>query len=323
MSSPCTVTLDDGTHYDLSPLASAQSDYIAKVGETSYNLNICRGVVGELHKVDDPDTVGGYVRTDAGDFVLGRVHTNLTVSPMSNEPMYVITDGSACPLNPDAKASTAIRFICSPSDFNAGSPVLVATLPPQDPCHFFFEWRSHVACPTNPKASLGSGHYIAFGAILAIAIFTWFGGHTIYNRFYLKRRGLAQFPMPSLSFPRVKLPTMPSSSGRAANKSSQKPGWGSWGRRSQRSHNGYSNIRADEDDEEEGFAGRFSLEDDDEDAEDLTGLGNGHSNASGSAADGLGSETNAWRNQANVNGSSASGQGKGKSVGLHQGLVDI
>ncbi|WVR03836.1 hypothetical protein IAU60_000833 [Kwoniella sp. DSM 27419] len=307
MSSPCTVTTEDGTHYDLSSLASASQDYVAQVGETSYNLNICRGVVGELHKVDDPDTVGGYVRKDDGDFVLGRVHTNLTISPMSNEPMYVITDGSACPSNPDAKASTAIRFICSPADFNAGKPVLVATLPPQDPCHFFFEWRSHVACPTNPKTPLESGHYIVFGAILAIAIFTWFGGHTLYNRFYLQRRGMSQFPLPSLRLPSVALPSMARSGGQP------KPSWGSWRRRSDRS--GYSNIRADEHDEEESFAGRFSLEDDDEDAEDLTGT-----------AAGLGAETNAWRRSGNINGSGNGSAGvgqNGKSVGVHQGLVDI
>ncbi|WVW80082.1 hypothetical protein I302_102055 [Kwoniella bestiolae CBS 10118] len=304
MASPCTLTLDDGTHYDLSPLGSAKADYVAQVGETSYNLNICRGVVGELHAVEDPDTVGGYVRKDDGDFVLGRVHTNLTMSPMTNEPMYVITDGSACPLNPDAKASTAIRFICSPSDFNAGKPVLVATLPPQDPCHFYFEWRSHVACPTNPKSSLESGHYIAFGAILAIAILTWFGGHTLYNRFYLGRRGAAQFPL--FHIPKISLPTFKSQSN---GESSTGPKWGSWRRRSQRSGGGYTSVRADENDEEEGFAGRFSLDDDelDADAEDLTGV----------------NETNAWRNQGASIGANGDGANGKKNVGVHQGLVDI
>ncbi|WWC60243.1 uncharacterized protein I303_102809 [Kwoniella dejecticola CBS 10117] len=306
-NSPCTLTLDDGTHYDLSSLGSAKADYIAQVGETSYNLNICRGVVGELHAVEDPDTVGGYVRKDDGDFVLGRVHTNLTMSPMTNEPMYVITDGSPCPLNPDARASTAIRFICSPSDFNAGSPVLVANLPPQDPCHFYFEWRSHVACPTNPKSSLESGHYIVFGAILAIAIITWFGGHTLYNRFYLNRRGLSQFPVPSFSLPKIALPKRG-----ADSSSSNGPRWGAWRRRSNRA--GYTGIRADEH-EEEGFAGRFSLDDDelDEDAEDLTGVG-------------VGNEAHAWRSQANGSSTVAgdgAGGGKGKNVGVHQGLVDI
>ncbi|WWD16563.1 hypothetical protein CI109_100990 [Kwoniella shandongensis] len=306
MSNPCTVTLEDGTHYDLSSLASAKSDYVAEVGETSYNLNVCRGVIGELYKIDDPDTVGGFVRKADGDFSLGRVNTNLTVSPMTNEPMLIMTDGSPCPLNPDATASTAIRFICSPADFHAGKPVLMATLPPSDPCHFYFEWKSHVACPTNPKQELQSNHYYVFGAILFIAILTWFGGLTLYNRLYLKKRGLSQFPIPSFHLPSISLPGTKSSSATGNGTSSGQPRWGSWGRRSNRSGaGGYSSIRAEaaEDDEEEGFAGRFSLEDDDEDAEDLTG-----------------GETDAWRSHGHANGAKAKGNG---SVGVHQGLVDI
>ncbi|KAK8861528.1 hypothetical protein IAR55_002350 [Kwoniella newhampshirensis] len=305
MSNPCTVTLDDGTHYDLSSLSSAKADYVASVGDTIYNLNVCRGVVGELYKIDDPDTVGGFVRRQDGDFSLGGVNTNLTISPMTNEPMLIMTDGSPCPLNPAETASTAIRFICSPSDFHAGNPVLMAALPPSDSCHFYFEWKSHVACPTNPKQELQSGHYYVFGAILFIAILTWFGGVTLYNRFYLHKRGLSQFPIPSLHMPSVALPTFGSKT--TSDNGTSKPGWGSWRRRSARS--GYSSIRAEatEDDEEEGFAGRFSLEDDDEDAEDLTG-----------------GETDAWRNHgANAKGKIpglASGTG---TVGVHQGLVDI
>ena len=79
-----------------------------------------------------------------------------------------------------------------------------------------------------------------------------------------------------------------------------------WRRRSQRS--GYSGIRVDENDEEEGFAGRFSLEEDDEDAEDLTGQRVGA----------LGDEANAWRGDA----AKSNGVQQGK-VGVHQGLVDI
>ncbi|WVQ83617.1 hypothetical protein IAT38_005758 [Cryptococcus sp. DSM 104549] len=302
MASPCTITLEDGTHYDLSSLASSKADYVAQVGETSYNLNLCRGVVGELYKIDDPDNVGGFVRKEDGDFSIGRINKNLTMSPMTNEPMMVMTDGSPCPLNPAASASTAIRFICSPADFHAGNPVLVATLPPEDPCHFYFEWKSHVACPTNPKAELAAGHYILFGTILAIAFFTWFGGHTIYNRFYLNRRGLSQFPIPSL--PSWHIPSL--SLGRS-NDTSQPSGprWGGWRRRSARS--GYSGVRADDNDEEEGFAGRFSLEESDEDAEDLTGSG-------------VAGEQNAWRSHRGQQGAGEAGKG---TVGVHQGLVDI
>lgn len=68
---PCTLTLDDGTHYDLSSLSSSKADYTAVVGEREYKLNVCRAVVGELWKVDDPDLVGGYTNRTRGDFSLG------------------------------------------------------------------------------------------------------------------------------------------------------------------------------------------------------------------------------------------------------------
>jgi len=63
-----------------------------------------------------------------------------------------------------------LQFICSPTDFHAGKPVLVAAIPPSlngqsDACQFYFEWRSHVACPTNKKSELETGHYIAFGSM--------------------------------------------------------------------------------------------------------------------------------------------------------------
>lgn len=72
LDKPCTLTLPDGTHYDLSPLKSAKSDYIANVSSTSYKLNVCRGVVSELWHLDNPDDVGGFVsRPGVGDFSLG------------------------------------------------------------------------------------------------------------------------------------------------------------------------------------------------------------------------------------------------------------
>ena len=85
-----------------------------------------------------------------------------------------------------------------------------------------------------------------------------------------------------------------------------KPAWGSWGRGNQRS--GYSGIRADENDEEEGFVARFSLEEDDGDAQDLTRQGVGA----------LGGEANAWRGAP----AQANGDQQGKA-GIHQGLVNV
>lgn len=68
---PCTLTLADGTHYDLTSLSSASADYVAQVGETSYKLNVCRNVVSEIWLKDEPEKVAGFVSRPAGDFSLG------------------------------------------------------------------------------------------------------------------------------------------------------------------------------------------------------------------------------------------------------------
>jgi cation-dependent mannose-6-phosphate receptor len=154
-----------------------------------------------------------------------------------------------------------------------------------------------------------------------IAFLTWFFGHTLYNRFYLKRRGLAQFPLPSFTLPKLSAGSIRNPFTRAEP---SRPRFG-FGRRSRA---GYANVRADEGyDEEDGFAGRFSLEDD-EDAEDLTGEG---VQVGANAA--LGEETDAWRGAAApggmgraTNGTTVGGGGHGSGkpkLGAHQGLVDI
>ncbi len=149
---------------------------------------------------------------------------------------------------------------------------------------------------------------------LAIAFFTWFGAHTLYNRYYLKLRGASQFPIPT--FPSIRLPsffqrspnTQNGFGGGSSSTTNSKPGWGSWRRRSQRS-SGYNAIRADEVDEEEGFAARFSLDDEDEEGlEDARALGN---------------ETNAWRGHTAVGGPAAQSDTQEGAVGVHQGLVQI
>lgn len=77
---PCTLTLPDGTHFDLNPLSSAKQDYRANAGsnETVYKLNVCRSVVSELWNIDEPGKVGGFVERGGGgederraDFSLG------------------------------------------------------------------------------------------------------------------------------------------------------------------------------------------------------------------------------------------------------------
>lgn len=71
----CTITLEDGTHYDLTSLASSAKDYDADSGDggEDFKLNVCRSVVSELWNVDGPENVGGFIkRPDGkGDFSLG------------------------------------------------------------------------------------------------------------------------------------------------------------------------------------------------------------------------------------------------------------
>ena len=135
---------------------------------------------------------------------------------------------------------------------------------------------------------------------LFIAILTWFAGHTLYNRFYLERRGLSQFPLPQ-SLPKLKLPSFQKSSSGEPSR----PSWG-FGRRSQRG-GAYSAMNTDE---SQGFAARYSLDsDDDDEHEDLTG--------GGEDARVLGGEAREWRGEARRDGPS------GGSVGVHQGLVDV
>lgn len=53
--------------------------------------------------------------------------------------------------------------MCSQTNFEAGKPRLVASVPAGDnACHFYFDWNTHVACPTNRKTDLESAHVWAF-----------------------------------------------------------------------------------------------------------------------------------------------------------------
>jgi cation-dependent mannose-6-phosphate receptor len=127
---------------------------------------------------------------------------------------------------------------------------------------------------------------------------TWFAGHTFYNRFYLKKRGIDQFPVPHVSMPQIKLPSFKRASAPSG------PKWG-FGRRSQRT--GYTAMNQDE---TQHFAGRFSLSDDDEDDhEDLTG--------GAEDARVLGGEAREWRGQPRRE------EVEEGRVGVHRGLVDV
>lgn len=99
-------------------------------------------------------------------------------------------------------------------------------------------------------------------------------GGTMYNRFILGHRGLHQIPKPSMPSLKNPFKRQQGSVGLGGTTGSGPSGSGrSWNpfRRNHSRFTGYNHIRADDNDEEDHLAGRFSLEDDEieEDARDL------------------------------------------------------
>lgn len=127
-----------------------------------------------------------------------------------------------------------------------------------------------------------------------IGAFTTFAGITMYNRFVLGLKGWDQLPRPSL--PHFHWSGL---RGLFRRDTQSGPGWGSWNR-----SGGYGHVRAEDNDEEEGFAGRFSLadDDDDEDARALAG------------------DPAVWRNASPAQQGNATSNGGGRGSG---GLVNL
>jgi cation-dependent mannose-6-phosphate receptor len=145
---------------------------------------------------------------------------------------------------------------------------------------------------------------IAAHPSVIIAILTWFGGHTLYNRFYLKKSGMDVFPIPKCHRPPgVRLPQPISSSDGSAQ---PRRSWSApWKRRSQRA--GYNHLRQDPN-EEDHLAARFSIDDEDEDEDARV----------------LGGEMEAWRRSGDEEAARPSAStSNGETVGVHQGLVRL
>jgi cation-dependent mannose-6-phosphate receptor len=124
---------------------------------------------------------------------------------------------------------------------------------------------------------------------MMIGLFSTFAGITMYNRFVLGLKGWDQLPRPSL--PHLDLSGLRRLFRRDAHAG---PGWGSWN-----TSGGYGHVRAEDNDEEEGFAGRFSLADDedDEDARALAG------------------DPAVWRNDESTDRANVGGNGNGARSG--------
>jgi len=194
----CIVTTDNG-HYDLTPL-TASDDYTVEADGRTYYLNVCRAVSGELWNpkgVDNPQTVGARYRGEHGDYSMGNYNTTLRFE--HNNPLLIYENGSPCAADMEVRTSTAIRFLCDNTVFGPGKPQLVASLPPGGgtPCAFFFEWRTHVACPGSPRTSIGSAVGLLVGMVL-LFLFLIIGLLLAYRWYAMQKRGLDLLPRPSI-----------------------------------------------------------------------------------------------------------------------------
>ncbi|KAG8906420.1 hypothetical protein FRB99_006922 [Tulasnella sp. 403] len=280
---PCTVS-SGNNFWDLSSLSAKKDFVFSSHTGRKFTLNVCRNVVSETWNLKDvkDDTVGGFFRGEHSDMSIGSFNTNLTV--VNNQPYLYMTDGSYCPGSTQFRASTAIRFICDSGALSDGSPQLVAQLPPDDAssCAYFVEWRTPRACATS-LGSDAAGVVGVFFSILLVAGFVYVFGAFIYNRYVLRLRGSDQFSCISLpaiveclrsftSWCQDRLDHITGNSGIYGRPPG--PGahqWGSWGPGARnwnggfRRPDGYGRLP-----EEEAIAQpRFSIEGDDEDAEEL------------------------------------------------------
>jgi len=271
-SDPAPCTAHDGKNFfDLNPLRS-KTDYevTTDVADQNITLNVCGSVFSEIWGIDEPDRVAGFYRGPHSDISIGEVNTTLRIA--YGHPVITITNGSPCgggaaPGGSGMKSSSIIQFTCDQNVFSKGNPHLLAQLPPGDeiPCTFFFEWRTHVACPTAMPGGNG-GPLLVFAVIIFIAFLAYVVAATFYNRLVLGLRGWEQLPKftgwglcnirPGRWF-----------GSRAQN--SSEPSWGSW----RRDRSGYGQVS---DEEVQGIVdGRFSLDEEDEAARDNRPLDSG------------------------------------------------
>jgi len=258
---PCTAR--DGTRfYDLNPLRAKTDFEVPSTGDRTLMLNVCGPIVSETWNLDEAETVGGYYRGAHADLSIGR--TNSTLSIVDDSPLLIYTGGSLCGSSDGAlKRSTAIRFICDQTVFSRGTPRLVAQLPTEDDdaCAFLVEWRTHIACPSALPGGSG-GPIVVFATIVFIAFLVYITAATAYNRMVLGLRGWDQIPRMSLfSFSDARDFVYRCRSRNRSRGYEEPPNWGSWGR-----DGGAAGplLGREEDDEEAGIDGRFSLDEDDE-----------------------------------------------------------
>ncbi|KAK2462896.1 hypothetical protein APHAL10511_005094 [Amanita phalloides] len=197
----CTIH-GNGNYYNLSPLKNSRDYELRTSGGQLLVLNVCNGVHRDLIGFKEGEDPAGFIRRGHGDFSIGKV--NQTLSLTGSGPRLVLADGSLCKTSSDEpidkiRASTVIDFICDMTVFSTGAPRLVAQMPPNDEnaaCAFYFEWRTHHACPTSESAAWGFFTTLAMLILVIVMGYTILG--TLYNRYVLHLRGYDQIPQFSM-----------------------------------------------------------------------------------------------------------------------------
>jgi len=91
------------------------------------------------------------------------------------------------------RKSTTISFHCE-TDPVMSKPQISYVGTDPDECAYFFEIRSHAACPGAEPAQQGLGPGGVFGVIVLIAILVYFIGGIMYQRSVAHARGWRQLP---------------------------------------------------------------------------------------------------------------------------------
>ncbi|KAJ7204993.1 hypothetical protein GGX14DRAFT_459094 [Mycena pura] len=201
---PCTGR-HAGKYYDLNRLQTGKDSKLTTPGGHELIISACKAVSHETWRLSDPLSVGGFVRRDQGDFIIGRVNTTLSFSGRAGYPHLTLSSGTSC-LDENKKTienlhgSTEIEFICDPS-MGAGSPRLVAQLPPGGDdvsCAWFIEWRTAAACPKSEGWSFWQMIWFLFSSFVVLLVIYIVVG-TLYNYFALNLTGTDALPRFSLS----------------------------------------------------------------------------------------------------------------------------
>ncbi|KAG2107006.1 mannose-6-phosphate receptor binding domain-containing protein [Suillus discolor] len=189
---PCTLH-HEGNYYNLNSLKASQDYEFKTLGGHSFYLNVCRRVTTEPWSTGVPSNVdiAGLVRKDHHDFAVGLVNTTLEMR--DTELMLHLSNGSPCPGEDNLYGSSFIIFLCDPSVYGAGKPVVISQFPEDDneACQYTVEWRTHFACPTGERGLI-SGLIVFLVITMMILLMLLIVFSTLYNRFVLKKRGFDQ-----------------------------------------------------------------------------------------------------------------------------------